>query len=106
MKIGHIIIIFDASEESHSSAHGCKVILINDFVTMIDMTWYQISSLMDELFHTLLPIIEQDPSVSYLSASIVCLVRDKDIDHDEVMHAGIEESYDDQLLSFHDYIHV
>lgn len=97
-KIGPAVIIFDSKVVS--SVEECKVIIINDSVTIIDLSWQNISHLVRELIDMRFPFPQY--TNSYLSASLICLVRDRE----EEEEGPQTTSYDNQLLDFQNFVHV
>lgn len=105
LKIGQVVVLFDAIQTEDVTNPECKIIIIDQSVTMIDMSWQRVSDLVQILQKD---HFRSEQEHSFSTASIVCFVRDKDIDEEttEEEEGFDRESYDDQLLSYYDYIHV
>lgn len=114
VKINDMVLIFDNdSNRTQSSLSRCKVILISNAVHIVDMDWTEVLDLVHEISALL---HSTDPSKSSLhaphfSASIISVIREKDAADDgdvSAPHFSVEEDhgYDDQVIAFHDYLHV
>lgn len=100
-KIGPIVLIFDNKDVS--DFNECKVIIVNDSVTIIDLSWHNIAHLVHELINVHFQALQH--SHAYLSASMICLVRDKEEEEEEEEDLNAD-LYDDQVLDFHEFVHV
>lgn len=101
VKIGSLFVIFDASDGRADGA-DCKAIVVNESVTIVDWSWRDIADLVQVVARDCVGGGAQCGAAT--TASLVCLVRDKDDEAAADDSRG--DAYDDQLVAFHDYLHV
>jgi hypothetical protein len=84
------------------------VLFISDNATVIHFSWNHVEPLIETLLETLLPVQSPQPA-DCSTCGLVCLLRDVSTLRNSLSHIesfGRRDSYDDQLLAFHDFLTV
>lgn len=117
-KIGDVHLIFhlrrppswDKDPPNNSAGLVCRVIIISQDVVVVDLPWGDSSSLQDILYKVYMKSLHHSENYSVHSGSVVCLIRDIELlQNDDDIHESTEltkEIYSDQVLHFHDFLHV